>query len=362
MTLRTRSTVRDGNAPRPPADPPRPAPAAPRDQMATLAATVCCLSQLLCARAFAGELLVGTGPEAAFSLPSAAAEVARAGDTIRIQPGTYYDCAVWQADDLTIEGSGEATLITDRICHGKAIFVVTGHNVRIRDLALTRARNLDGHGAAIRAEGRNLLVDGVLIENNQDGIFAPGLAGGALRIERSTFRSNGAMRGSTPSAAVRSGHLDELLIRESVFEGGRGKAAILSSASWTSLDDCRIGGGPRLEGAAVMVEGGLRAVRNLVEAGSGPRGYKAAILALPSARAQPLSLAENQLEGNGLLLLNWSGHGMHLAANRVPPGSLVASSAGAWWFTLRQWMRSAWQDIGTVGRGVVRALRRLADA
>ena len=42
--------------------------------------------------------------------------------------------------------------------------------------------------AAIRAEGRNLSLDRVLIEDNQDGIFAPGLAGSGLRLERSTFR------------------------------------------------------------------------------------------------------------------------------------------------------------------------------
>ena len=93
----------------------------------------------------------GVGPGAAFRLPSAAA-AAPPGDTIRILPGTYYDCAVWQGDDLTIKGSGEATRITDRICQGKAIFVVTGRNVRIRNLAVVRARHLDGHGA--RRSGR----------------------------------------------------------------------------------------------------------------------------------------------------------------------------------------------------------------
>jgi hypothetical protein len=34
-----------------------------------------------------------------------------------------------------------------------------------------------------------------------------------------------------------------------------------------------------------MVEGGLRAVRNRVEAGSGPSGYRVGILALPSDSA-----------------------------------------------------------------------------
>lgn len=321
---------------------------------------LCCALQAICAPGFAAELVVGPG--AAFRQPSAAAAAAHPGDTIRILPGTYYDCAVWQTDDLTIEGSGEATRITDRICQGKAIFVVTGSNVRIRNLALARARHLDGHGAAIRAEGRNLSLDGVLIEDNQDGIFAPGLAGGMLRIERSTFRSNGAMPGSTPSAAVRVGRVDALLVRNTVFEDGKGKAAILSGASWTALEGCRIGGGMRLEGAAVEVKGGLRAERNRVEAGSGPRGYRAGILALPSDGAQPLLVTNNQLEGNGLLLLNWSGQDMRLAENRVPPAALEVSRAGAWWFAVRQSLRSAWQDLRESAREAMRLLYRLGDA
>jgi hypothetical protein len=323
---------------------------------------LCCPLQAISMPAFAAELVVGVGPGAAFRLPSAAAAAARPGDTIRILPGTYYDCAVLQADDLTIEGSGEATRITDRICQGKAIFVVTGRNTRIRNLTLARARALDSHGAAIRAEGRNLSLDGVVIENNQDGIFAPGTTGGMLRIEHSTFRSNGAMPGSTPSAAVRAGSLDVLLIRDTVFENGRGKAAILSAASWTALEGCRIGGGARLEGATVMVEGGLRAAHNHVEAGSGPRGYRAGILALPSDRAQPLDVIGNRLEGDGLLLLNWSGQDMRLAENRVAPDAQEASSAGAWWFALRQWLRSTWQDLGGAAWEALRALRRLGDA
>jgi hypothetical protein len=320
-----------------------------------------CTLQAICARTYADVLVVGTSPDAAFRLPSEAAAAARPGDTIRILPGTYYDCAVWRGDDLIIEGSGETTRITDRVCQGKAIFVVTGHNARIRNLVLARARNLDGHGAAIRAEGRNLSLDGLLIENNQDGIFAPGPAGGDLRIERSTFRSNGAMPGSTPSAAVRAGRLDALLIRDTVFENGQGKAAILSGANRTELEGCRIGGGALLESAAVMVEGGLRAVRNRFEAGSGPRGHRAAILALPSASTPPLWITNNQLEGDGLLLLNWSGQSMRLLDNHVPPDAFEASLSEAWWFGLRQWVRSTWQDFRGRALAALRVLRSLGD-
>lgn len=321
---------------------------------------LCLALQAVCTPVSAADLVVGPG--AAFRQPSAAAAAARTGDTIRILPGTYYDCAVWRADDLTIEGSGEATRITDRICEGKAIFVVTGRNARIRNLALARARSLDGHGAAIRAEGRNLSLDGVLIEDNQDGIFAPGLAGGKLSIERSTFRRNGAMPGSTPSAAVRAGSLDALVIRDTVFEDGQGKAAVLSGAGWTGLEGCRIGGGARLEGAAVEIEGGLRAMRNRVEAGTGPRGYRASILALPSDSTVPLMVTGNQMDGDGLLLLNWSGQDMQLADNRVTPPALEASREGAWWFAVREWLRSAWRDTRGRALATLRFLRRLGDS
>ena len=322
-----------------------------------------CSLQTLCVPALAAELLVGLGSGATFRLPSAAAAVARPGDTIRILPGTYYDCAVLRADDLTVEGSGEATRITDRICQGKAIFIVTGRNIHIRNLALGRARHFDGHGAAIRAEGRNLSLENVLIEDSQDGVFAPAPAGGTLRIERSTFRGNGAMPGSTPSAAVRAGALDALLIRDTVFENGRGSSAILSHAGWTTLEGCRIAGGTRLEDAAVTVEGGLRAVRNHIEAGSGPRGHRAGILALPSNGMQrSLVVTGNRLEGNGPLLLNWSGQSTRLADNRVPPNAVEASRAGAWRFELRQWLRSTWEVLRSRARATLRVLRRFGDA
>jgi len=40
---------------------------------------------------------------------------------------------------------------------------------------------------------------------------------------------------------VGAGSLDVLLICDTVFEDGQGKAAILSDAGWTRLEDCHIG-------------------------------------------------------------------------------------------------------------------------
>src|SRR5438067_1100163 len=71
--------------------------------------------------AAAATLMVGAGQT--YAAPSDAARVALRVDTVHILAGTYFDCAVWSADDLTIEGVGLGTVLTDKICQGKAIFV-----------------------------------------------------------------------------------------------------------------------------------------------------------------------------------------------------------------------------------------------
>jgi hypothetical protein len=61
------------------------------------------------------------GPNQTYKAPSAAAAVAKNGDHIEIEPGQYFDCAVWNADDLVIEGTGPGVVITDKTCMGKGL-------------------------------------------------------------------------------------------------------------------------------------------------------------------------------------------------------------------------------------------------
>ena len=70
--------------------------------------------------------------------PSAAAAIARPGDTIIIEPGRYFDCAVWKANNLTIAGAGPGVILTDKPCEEKALFVVRGSDVTIRNITFTR--------------------------------------------------------------------------------------------------------------------------------------------------------------------------------------------------------------------------------
>jgi hypothetical protein len=64
----------------------------------TLAAILASTSPLI-----AATLLVG--PEALLKTPSAAAAIAQNGDTVVVAAGDYFDCAIWRANDLTIEGA-----------------------------------------------------------------------------------------------------------------------------------------------------------------------------------------------------------------------------------------------------------------
>src|SRR5690349_20598790 len=62
-----------------------------------------CAAPLLSEAAAAKTLEVGKQRE--FKTPSAAIAAAAPGDTIKIDPGEYFDCAVVNASRLTIEGT-----------------------------------------------------------------------------------------------------------------------------------------------------------------------------------------------------------------------------------------------------------------
>ena len=141
--------------------------------------------------ASAATLVVG--PDQKLKLPSDAAKVAADGDTIDIEPmeGGYFDCAVWHANNLTIEGKGDGVVITDKSCQGKALFVTPGNDITIRNITFTRARVPDKNGAGIRAEGVNLRIEHSKFINNENGILAADQPTGTIAIFDSEFRHNG---------------------------------------------------------------------------------------------------------------------------------------------------------------------------
>jgi nitrous oxidase accessory protein NosD len=144
-------------------------------------------------RAEARDLAVGA--TRVLKLPSQAATVALAGDTIRIDPGTYADCAVWRAPRLVIEASGPGVRLVNKVCADKGIFVVQGDDVIVRGLTFEGAKDSWHNGAGIRGLGENLTVEDSRFVDNEDGILTAGSMTSIVRVTGSTFTGNGACIG-----------------------------------------------------------------------------------------------------------------------------------------------------------------------
>ena len=208
--------------------------------------TAAVLALLASAAAQARTLDVGQGKQ--YTAPSAAVAAAQEGDKIAVYPGQYFDCAVITKNNLTIEGVGspEQIVMTDKACEGKALLVIRGENVTVRNITLTRVRVPDENGAGIRGESKAILIDKVRFINNQNGILS-GTEGGSMTIRNSVFEKNGFCGGAC-SHGVYVGRLDLLHIENTRFFDTKQAHHIKSRAARTEVVGCDIQDGP--EGTA----------------------------------------------------------------------------------------------------------------
>jgi len=135
------------------------------------------------------------GPGQAFERPSQAAKAARDGDVIEITGGDYGgDTAIWTANDLLIRGVGGVVRLDAKgvqLPQHKAIWIVTGNNVRIENVEFANAKSRDRNGAGIRAEGKGLHIVSCFFHDNECGVLTNNVPDGWLRIEDSEFARNG---------------------------------------------------------------------------------------------------------------------------------------------------------------------------
>jgi len=223
------------------------------------------------------------GADRPYKLLSEAVREARDGDKIVILAGEYFDCAVIPANDLTIEGvaPNAGAIITDKACGGKALLVTVGNNMTIRNLTLARARVPDGNGAGIRAEGKNLTIEGVKFINNQNGILGA-VPGATITIRNSEFVRDGTCinSGGCGHGVYAGGELELLHIENTRFFETREGHHIKSRALRTEIIGCDIRDGS--EGTASYLidipNGGSLVVRDTVmEKGPKSQNYSAAI-------------------------------------------------------------------------------------
>ena len=194
---------------------------------------------LLFARTAAAAIL-SVGPGQHYAAPNQAVAAAHDGDTVAIAPGTYRDCAIVRQNDLTIEGAGPGVVLADTPCAGKALLVIDGANVTVKNLTLRHARVPDGNGAGIRAEGGNLTVTGVRFIDDEDGILTAPNPKATVRVLDSSFTGDGSCRATKCTHGIDASQLAKLEVERSRFFDIKGGHAIRSRAALTVVKDCTI--------------------------------------------------------------------------------------------------------------------------
>ncbi len=272
----------------------------------------------------ARDLAAGPGQE--FDLPSSAIAAAADGDTVLIEPGTYFDCATLTANGVTVAGRAPGVVLSDKTCGAKAILVIQGDDTVVRDMTLARARVPDGNGAGVRLEGQSLLLERVQFVNNEVGVLA-GIGGpGAIRVVQCRFEGGG-VAGDRPSVALLAGPVAVLQVRQSVFTGVKG-SQVGSTALQTELT------GNRIETSRLAVSaaaGNLLLEDNVLELAPGNDGRQAAVVASGDTR---VVMRRNRLANDtgrpAALLLDWSSETPKLEDNVVVAGDEEVRTDGVW--------------------------------
>lgn len=137
--------------------------------------------------------VLNVGPGRNLTKLSEAAALARTGDTVVVDAGTYQGCAVWPkgVDFLTIESAGGAAVVTGPSCDYKGLFVIKGDHITVRGITFTGAAAPHHNGAGIRAEGRDLNVESSQFIDNEEGILAAPNPDSTIVVRDSLFTGNG---------------------------------------------------------------------------------------------------------------------------------------------------------------------------
>lgn len=277
----------------------------------------------LCSLAAAKTLEVG--PDRLYKQPSAAAAAVADGDTVEIDAGEYFDCAVWSVSRVTIEGRGTGAVITDKTCEGKALFIIRGDDIAIRNMTFTRARVPDENGAGIRVEGRNLTVEHSRFINNENGILAGDSPTSRIIVSNSEFVRNGKCGGSC-AHGIYVGKIALLHVEHSRFfetkEGHHIKSrALRTEVIGSEITDGKEGTASYLvdipNGGSLIMEG------NVLEKGPNNGNHSAAVM----IGAEGVTQRTDELSFVGNRFTNDEGHQTVFVRNlTATPAELSANT------------------------------------
>ncbi len=203
-----------------------------------LAAAIALPAAVLMAQTMPGGFTVVESGRSYSTLQDAVNAVGSGRATIRIQPGTYRQCAVQVAGVIVYEAAEPGTVtFAGTACEGKAALVLRGTGAEIRGLTFSDIAVADGNGAGIRLEKGALNVALARFENSEQGILTADDPQGRIYITRSTFTGLGTCENSAGCAhSIYIGNYGSLTVRESRFERGNGGHYVKARAGSVTIE------------------------------------------------------------------------------------------------------------------------------
>ena len=164
---------------------------------------------------------IQVGAKRAVQTIAEAARLAKDGDTVEVDAGTYSaDVAVWTQRDLKVRAvGGRARLLANgAAAEGKAIWVVRGGQITVEGFDFEGARVPGRNGAGIRFEEGRLIVRSCSFKHNEMGLLTSNNTQAELVIENSEFAHNGRPDGHNHNLYV--GSIASLSVTGSYFHHG----------------------------------------------------------------------------------------------------------------------------------------------
>ena len=224
-----------------------------------------------------GANILRVGADQPFTTLASALAVARDGDVLLVQAGTYVNDFARIAAKVSIVGVGGMVNLVATVPppDGKAILTVDA-DALIENVSFTGARVADENGAGIRYEAGDLTLRNCSFHDNENGLMG-GAPNGTLLIQHCDFGHNGNGNGLTHN--LYAGAIKQLTIEDSRFHDAVVGHEIKSRAFSTTITGTIVSDGP--SGTASysidLPNGGKAVVRgNLIQ--KGPQAENQAII------------------------------------------------------------------------------------
>lgn len=255
--------------------------------------------------------------------------------TIAIAPGSYADCAVQQAGDVSYLAAKPGTVVFDgKICEDKGALVLRGFNANVSGIVFQNMNSIySGNAVGIRLEKGNLTVVQSWFRDSQQGILTGPDASGRIVIDKSTFTNLGTCAYSGGCAhSIYVGEYGLLRVTRSRFERGAGghylksRSAQVQIAS-NSFDDSR---GHASNYMIDLPNGSTGQITNNWFVQGADHENHAALIAIAAEKhansSDGLLIAGNNarlapaVKWTTVFVADWSGDRLQIGENTIGPG------------------------------------------